>query len=120
MFLEPTNRKIKKFLVMNTDADEDFSKRAKYMHPVAEGPYWLLETAAAYFCSVGGIKINEKNQVLNEDGAVIPGLYAGGCDAAGELFGDSYDVKFAPGSTASWAMNSGRFAMWDAAEYLGK
>lgn len=103
----------------STDADEDYGKHAQFMHPVEEGPYWLLETAASIFCTVGGIEVNEKNQVLDTEGKVIGGLYAGGCDAGG-LFGDSYDVKFAPGSTASWAMNSGRFAMEDAAEYLGK
>ena len=84
-----------------------------------EGPYWLLETADGYYTTCGGIKVNEKIQVLDEEGQVIPGLYAGGSDAGG-LYGDSYDVKFAPGSQAGWAVNSGRLAMKDAKEYLGK
>ena len=103
----------------DVSADEDFGKQAQYMHPVASGPYWLIETADGYYTTCGGIKVNEKVQVLNEDGEVIPGLYAGGSDAGG-LYGDSYDVKFAPGSQAAWAMNSGRLAMKDAKEYLGK
>jgi fumarate reductase flavoprotein subunit len=103
----------------DTTADKEFGKRAKYMHPVDKGPFWLCEVADGYYTTCGGIKVNEKIQVVGEDGQVIPGLYAGGSDAGG-LYGDSYDVKFAPGSQAGWAVNSGRLAMKDAKEYLGK
>ncbi len=98
--------------------DEDFGKRAMYLKPVAEGPYWLLEVADGFYCTCGGIKIDEFMRVLDEDGQVILGLYAGGCDAGG-LYGDSYDVKFAPGSQSGWAVSSGRLAMKDAVNYLG-
>ena len=90
-----------------------------YLHAVESGPYWLCEVADGFYTTCGGIKVNEFAQALNDDGDVIPGLYAGGSDAGG-LYGDSYDVKFAPGSQAAWAMNSGRLAMKSAAEYLGK
>lgn len=103
----------------DVSADEEYGKRAQYLHAVDAGPYWLCEIADGYYTTCGGIKINEKTQVLNEDGEVIPGLYAGGSDAGG-LYGDSYDVKFAPGSQAAWAVNSGRLAMKDAAAYLNK
>lgn len=101
----------------DTSADVEFGKRAKYLHGVEEGPYWLCEVADGFYTTCGGIKVNEKTQVLDTDGQVIPGLYAGGSDAGG-LYGDSYDVKFAPGSQAAWAVNSGRLAMKDAKEYL--
>ncbi len=103
----------------DTGADAEFGKRAKYMRAVAEGPYWLCEIADGYYTTCGGIKVNEKVQVLNEEDEVIGGLYAGGSDAGG-LYGDSYDVKFAPGSQAAWAVNSGRLAIKDAVKYLGK
>ena len=103
----------------DTSADKEFGKRAKYMHAVDKGPFWLCEVADGYYTTCGGIKVNELIQVVGEDGEVIPGLYAGGSDAGG-LYGDSYDVKFAPGSQAGWAINSGRLAMKDAAKYLGK
>lgn len=103
----------------DTSADEEFGKRAKYMHAVDNAPYWLCEVADGYYTTCGGIKVNENIQVVNEEGEIIPGLYAGGSDAGG-LYGDSYDVKFAPGSQAGWAVNSGRLAMKDAAKYLGK
>ncbi|MDU5612911.1 MAG: FAD-binding protein [Slackia sp.] len=103
----------------DTSADAEFGKRAMYLHAVESGPYWLCEVADGFYTTCGGIKVNEFAQALNGDGDVIPGLYAGGSDAGG-LYGDSYDVKFAPGSQAAWAMNSGRLAMKNAAEYLGK
>lgn len=97
--------------------DTDFGKAKEHLHPVEEGPYWILEVADGYYTTVGGIKISPNTEVMNEEGAVIPGLYAGGCDAGG-LYGDSYDVECAPGSQASWAVNSGRLAMKHAKEYL--
>lgn len=103
----------------DTSADEEFGKRAKYLHAIEEGPYWLCEVGDGFYTTCGGIKVNEKTQVLDENDQVIPGLYAGGSDAGG-LYGDSYDVKFAPGSQAGWAVNSGRLAVKDAKKYLGK
>lgn len=103
----------------DTSADEEFGKRAKYLHALDAGPFWLCEVGDGFYTTCGGIKVNEKIQVLDEEGQVIPGLYAGGSDAGG-LYGDSYDVKYAPGSQAGWAVNSGRLAMKDAKEYLGK
>ncbi|NTU88849.1 MAG: FAD-binding protein [Actinobacteria bacterium] len=101
----------------DTTADEDFGKRAKYMHAVNEGPFWLLEVADGYYTTCGGIKVNENIEVIDSKGQVIPGLYAGGSDAGG-LYGDSYDVAWAPGSQAAWAVNSGRLSMKNAAKYL--
>lgn len=103
----------------DTSADTEFGKPAQYMHAVDAGPYWLCEVADGFYCTCGGIKVNENIEVVNEDGQAIPGLYAGGSDAGG-LYGDSYDVKYAPGSQAAWAVNSGRLAMKNAAKYLGK
>lgn len=103
----------------DTTADADFGKRARYMHGLDAGPYWLLEVADGYYTTCGGIKVNENIQVVGTDGEVIPGLYSGGSDAGG-LYGDSYDVSWAPGSQAAWAVNSGRLAIKDAVDYLKK
>lgn len=98
--------------------DTEFLKPADYLHKI-EAPYWLCEVADGYYTTCGGVKITPNTEVVNENGDVIPGLYAGGSDAGG-LYGDSYDVCRAPGSQASWAVNSGRLAAKHAAEYLGK
>lgn len=75
----------------------------------------------ARFNTFGRQLIMENGKVVgllaeDEEGQVIPDLYAGGSDAGG-LYGDSYDVKFAPGSQAGWAVNSGCLAVKDAKEY---
>lgn len=98
-------------------ADTDFGKAAEYLYPVEEGPFYILEVADGYYTTVGGLEISENTEALDNDNNVIPGLYVGGCDT-GSLYGDSYDVATAPGSQASWAINSGRLAMKHAAEYL--
>ncbi|MDR1088312.1 MAG: FAD-binding protein, partial [Coriobacteriales bacterium] len=96
--------------------DEDFGKDAQYLSRI-EAPYWVCETSLGYYTTVGGIKVSSETEVLNEAGEVIGGLYAGGCDAGG-LYGDSYDVSLAPGSQASWAINSGRMAAKEAKRYV--
>ena len=57
---------------------------------------------------MGGIKINEKTEVLGKEENGIPGHYAAGCDAGG-MYGDSYNVA-ASGIGSSFALNSGRIA----------
>lgn len=99
--------------------DPDFAKAPEKMHAIDTPPYYIAEIADGYYCTVGGVKVDADCEVLDVDGAVIPGLYAGGCDAGG-LYGDAYDVNKAPGSQSSWACNSGRIAMQAAAAYLGK
>lgn len=97
--------------------DEDFGKAANLMIPLSEGPYWILEVQNGFYTTVGGLRVSAETEVMDADGAVIGGLYAGGSDAGG-LYGDSYDVSRAPGSQASWAINSGRLAAKHAANYL--
>lgn len=99
--------------------DTEFMKPAQYMRPIEGGPYYAFEVFNGYFTTVGGIQINERTEVIGEDREVIPGLYAGGCDAGG-LYGDTYDVVMAPGSAASWAINSGRMAVENITSYLSK
>ena len=67
--------------------------------------------------TVGGLKVNEKNEVLNEDFEPIPGLYAGGSEAGG-LYGASYDVVICAGSQQGWAVHSGKRSAESAKAYL--
>jgi fumarate reductase flavoprotein subunit len=101
------------------DGGEDLSygKVEKYLQPVRTAPFYAFKLAKAYYCSVGGLKVNTNNQVLTVDGEPIIGLYAVGCDAGG-LYGSSYDVGIAAGSQQGWAVNGGRFAVKHASETL--
>lgn len=90
-------------------ADTDYGKKIDYLQPVKEGPFYAFKLAKAYYCTVGGLKVNVHNQVIDTDGEPIAGLYATGCDAGG-LYGSSYDVGIAAGSQQGWTAHGGRTA----------
>lgn len=97
--------------------DTMFNKNPEYLRPLKTGPFYAFEMANGYFTTVGGLKVTAHTEVMTKEGEVIPGLYAGGCDAGG-LYGDTYDVGILAGSQASWAINSGRIAADMAVGYL--
>jgi fumarate reductase flavoprotein subunit len=66
---------------------------------------------------MGGIKINHKAEVLDKKDNAIPGLYAVGFDAGG-MYGDSYHVSVASGSSVGFAFNSGRIAGKTVLKYI--
>ncbi len=95
-----------------------FAKSAKYMRPVKKAPFYAINLVATSLGTLGGIKINDKWEVVRNDGTAIKGLYAAGNDAGG-MYGDSYDLLMA-GSTIAWAVNGGRIAAESAVQYIKK
>ncbi len=87
--------------------DSDLGKSTNYLYDLKEGPFYAIELAAGAFCTVGGLKVDRQNTVLDEQGQPIAGLYAVGNDAAGSLVGDTYGFNF-PGTEAGYAVYSGR------------
>ncbi len=102
-----------------TGKDLEFGKEAAFLSPIGDGPYYAFKLKCGYFCTNDGLEITPQAQVLDTNGQVIPGLYAGGNDTGGWC-GDTYDIALIPGTTQGWAANSGRFAAEDAARYLNK
>jgi fumarate reductase flavoprotein subunit len=98
--------------------DKHFNKRHEYLMPLKQPKYYAMQVAPSGYGSLGGIKINEKAEVLDPEDNPIPGLYAAGVDAC-SIYADSY-VFFLPGNTMGFALNSGRIAGENAAEYIGK
>jgi fumarate reductase flavoprotein subunit len=98
--------------------DHLFHKSHKYLMPVQQPKFFASKILCSAYGSLGGIKINEKTEVLTKDFEAIPGLYAAGVDA-NSLYGDSY-VFYLPGNTMGFAVNSGRIAGENAAQYVGK
>lgn len=90
--------------------DTDYGKKVEWMQPVREAPFYAFKLAKAFYCTVGGLKVNVDNQVIGADGEPIVGLYATGCDAGG-LYGSSYDVGIAAGSQQGWTAHGGRKAV---------
>lgn len=79
---------------------------------MSTGPYYAIKMEPGIMITMGGIKINDRMQVVREDGTAVPGLYSIGCDAGG-LFGDSY-ILTVPGSANGFALTSGWLAADDA------
>jgi fumarate reductase flavoprotein subunit len=99
--------------------DALFCKDPKYLRPI-EGPqFYAVRAKTVFLGTLGGIKVNERTEVLDKKGGVIPGLYAVGFDAGG-MYGDSYCIREASGLSAGFAINSGRMAGSNAVKYLRK
>ncbi|MGE4268160.1 MAG: FAD-dependent oxidoreductase [Deferribacterales bacterium] len=96
--------------------DDLYHKDARYLRPVSKAPFYVTKLHPRALGTLGGIKINEKAEVVDVDGEIISGLYAGGLDAGG-MYGDSYDLKLG-GGTFGFAINSGRIAAENAAKYV--
>lgn len=96
--------------------DEEFAKDPKYLREVKTGPFYAIKSVASTLGTLGGIKANERFEVVTQDENPIPGLYAVGNDVGG-MYGDSYDLLMA-GSTVGFAVNSGRIAVDSAIEYM--
>ena len=99
-----------------TGRDYLFHKNPKYLRPLIKPRFYAGRFSLGGYGSLGGIKINWKTEVLTKDQDVIPGLYAAGVDA-NSIYADSY-AFILPGNTLSFALNSGRMAGANAAEYV--
>lgn len=90
--------------------DLDFEKSSNYLIPVQKGPYYAFELGVGAYCTMGGLRVNRANEVLDDNGHKVPGLYAVGSDASGVLVGDTYGVNV-PGSEVGYCIYSGRNAI---------
>lgn len=96
--------------------DEEFFKRKKYLRPLTKAPYYAAAVRPGGYGTVGGIRINENCECLNSDFEPVPGLYAAGADAC-NIYDDSY-MFLLPGNSMGFAVNTGRIAGMEAAEYV--
>lgn len=96
--------------------DEQFNKNRTYLRPLRGGKWYAARHFPSAYGSAGGIKINEKAQVIGQNWKPIPGLYAAGTDAC-SIYGDSYPFIF-PGTSMGFALNTGRIAAENIVDYL--
>ncbi len=95
--------------------DEDFDKERKYLLPLATPPYYAIKGMVTLLDTIGGIRINEKMEVLDMNNNAIPGLYAAGSCTGGwesELYCSELTA-----SACGFAVNSGRIAGANAQKY---
>ncbi|MBC7157032.1 MAG: FAD-binding protein, partial [Rhodobacteraceae bacterium] len=64
---------------VDTGEDPEFERHVEApMNKVQAPPYYALSIMIIWHDSYGGLRVNGRNQVIDMQGAVIPGLYAGG------------------------------------------
>lgn len=88
--------------------DAVFAKRQRYLHSMAQGPYYAIAAGSDMLITHGGIRVNEKFQALNSKYQVCENLYVAGVDFGG-ADADVYNVNMS-GHGFGFAVNSGRIA----------
>lgn len=69
--------------------DEDFGKEQYRMLPLEKAPFFGCRQGASLLCTLDGLRINTKMQVLDKESNPIEGLYAAG-DCSGGFFAHNY------------------------------
>jgi len=98
--------------------DGIFAKEHRYLQAVEKRTFYAIKCSIHVFTTLGGIKINHKTEVLDENFNPIPGLYATG-NCAGGMYGRDYDVVTC-GGALGFAINSGRIAAEKGLYYICK
>ena len=58
--------------------DKQFDKPKAFLKPFEKAPFYAVRVVPKTGGTIGGVKVNDKFQVVREDGSVINSLYAGG------------------------------------------
>mgnify|MGYP004452461279 CR=1 FL=1 len=92
-------------------ADDDFGKNPGYLAPIDTPPFTLVWRDFNYGLSavLGGLVVDENNQVLGDDDAPIKGLYATG-NVSGPFFGGIDYPMYFPGLSIGRAITTGYIA----------
>ena len=69
-----------------------------------------------FLTTVGGIRVSDRMEAVDEMENPIPGLFVSGIDAGGGFMTDTYFITMS-GCTSGFAINSGRIAGENAAVY---
>jgi fumarate reductase flavoprotein subunit len=99
--------------------DYDMLKDTRFLFPLRTPPFYAILGRNGFDATFGGIKINERMEVINKKYEPISGLYAVGNNA-----GSAINVNYHPmhaGTSMSFAVCSGYIAGKNAAKFiLGK
>lgn len=88
--------------------DTDFFKKAEYLLPLSEGPFYAFKFDPLVVCAIGGLVTDTRNRVLDAEKRPIPGLYAVGLDGC-VLYEETYNMSLS-GSCNGYCVYSGRNA----------
>ena len=97
--------------------DAEFLKDKRYLYPFSNPPYYVIKSEEIFLDSIfGGIRINDKMQVLHESAQPFEGLYAAGIGVSG--FIGSHGLGALDGTAYGSSVYSGYTAGKCAAEYV--
>jgi predicted oxidoreductase len=88
--------------------DSQFGKEAYRMMKLDKPPYFGVRQTGMLLCTMDGIYMNEKMEVLDKDRKPIPGLYVVGNDSGG-IYANTYP-NLIPGFAAGRTVTFGRIA----------
>ena len=88
--------------------DEDFGKRRQCLSSLTEPPFYGVHAGTTLLVTMGGLKINENQQVIDADAHPIEGLWAAGNCSGSFFFGD-YPITIS-GASHGRACTGGRRA----------
>lgn len=85
--------------LVDKGVDEDYGMDGTFLsyNGIKEAPFYAIKRMPGLLCTAGGLTINEKLEVLNEEGQPLGGLYAAG-NVAGSYYGDDYPLFITGGS----------------------
>jgi fumarate reductase flavoprotein subunit len=96
--------------------DAILGKDRKFLVPLRKPPYYAIRCITSLGGTLGGIKVNERMEVIDTQFNVIPGLLVAGVAADG--WAPIHTGVMGLASAFGFAMNSGRIAGESAADYV--
>ena len=93
-----------------------FAKELRYLMPLCRPPYYAIRCYPHILDTIGGIRVNERMEVLDRQDKPIRGLYAAGVATSG-WEGETYCSDLS-GSAFGFAINSGRIAGENTAAFI--
>ena len=101
--------------IVKNQRDTQFGRTTGMKEDLTTAPYYAIKIAPGIHHTMGGVKINTAAEVINTEGAAIPGLFA-----AGEVCGGVHGGNRLGGNAVADIVIFGRIAAESAMAYLGK
>ena len=103
--------------VIDNKVDTDYGKASdSLVYKVSSGNYYAFDVRGVFLGTVGGVKVDENMQVMDDELNFIDGLYAAGTTAGGYYTGIGYPPY--EGLACGFAYTSGRIAGESAANAI--
>lgn len=101
-----------------TGEDTDFGKDAANLQKLSNPPYYMVYMPMSVMVTYGALATSKNFEVVDDRRQPIPGLYSAGVDAC-DLWPNIYTINVG-GGTAANHVHSGRMAVQNGIDYIGK